>query len=137
MGATGMHGMGLLLSLHRRSLGAGTRVPPDAMRLLGFVLLCTNLVDYRVSEIILLAARFVTGPGVAAKVVVVARTSVSDAPLGEPFRVLTRESAEKVSVALGGMFCPRLLGALSPRPAYRVEPGFRPSSRLGPWSTFD
>lgn len=48
----------------------------------------------------------------AAKVVVVARTSVSDAPLGEPFRVLTRESAEKVSVTLDDMFSPRLLGAL-------------------------
>lgn len=36
------------------------------------------------------------GPGVAAKVVVVARTRVSNAPLGEPFRVLTKEAAEKV-----------------------------------------
>lgn len=45
-------------------------------------------------------ARFVpfidVGPGVAAKVVVIARTKVSDAPLGEPFRVLTGEAAEKV-----------------------------------------
>ncbi|CAM9255833.1 unnamed protein product [Hapterophycus canaliculatus] len=37
------------------------------------------------------------GPGVAAKVVVVARTRVSNAPLGEPFRVLTMEAAEKVA----------------------------------------
>lgn len=32
----------------------------------------------------------------AAKVVVVARTRVSDAPLGEPFRVLTKQCAEQV-----------------------------------------
>ncbi|CAM9105762.1 unnamed protein product [Scytosiphon promiscuus] len=38
------------------------------------------------------------GPGVAAKVVVVARTRVSNAPLGEPFRVLTKEAAEKVAL---------------------------------------
>lgn len=37
-----------------------------------------------------------SGPGVAAKVVVVAKTRVSDAPLGEPFRVLTKQCAEQV-----------------------------------------
>lgn len=36
----------------------------------------------------------------AAKVVVVARTRVSNAPLGEPFRVLTKEAAEKVRLEL-------------------------------------
>ncbi len=36
----------------------------------------------------------------AAKVVVVARTRVSNAPLGEPFRVLTKEAAEKVRLIL-------------------------------------
>ncbi|CAN0309544.1 unnamed protein product [Pylaiella littoralis] len=39
------------------------------------------------------------GPGVAVMVVVVARTRVSNAPLGEPFRVLTKEAAEKVAHA--------------------------------------
>lgn len=66
---------------------------------------------------------FGTGPGVAAKVVVVARSSVSDAPLGEPFRVLAKESAQKVSVALDGMFSRRLFGVLS-RPAYREGQGW-------------
>ncbi|CAM9222679.1 unnamed protein product [Ectocarpus fasciculatus] len=37
------------------------------------------------------------GSGVAAKVVVIARTRISNAPLGEPFRVLTKEAAEKVA----------------------------------------
>ncbi|CAN0052680.1 unnamed protein product, partial [Ectocarpus sp. 12 AP-2014] len=37
------------------------------------------------------------GSGVAAKVVIIARTRVSNAPLGEPFRVLTKEAAEKVA----------------------------------------
>ncbi|CAB1120457.1 unnamed protein product [Ectocarpus sp. CCAP 1310/34] len=37
------------------------------------------------------------GSGVAAKVVIIARTRVSDAPLGEPFRVLTKEAAEQVA----------------------------------------
>lgn len=36
------------------------------------------------------------GPGVGVKVVVVARTRVFNAPLGEPFRVLTKKAAEKV-----------------------------------------
>lgn len=34
----------------------------------------------------------------AAKVVVVAKKKVSNAPLGEPFQVLTEESAEKVKI---------------------------------------
>lgn len=36
----------------------------------------------------------------AVKVVVVARAGVSSAPLGEPFRVLTKEAAEKVRLSL-------------------------------------
>lgn len=42
---------------------------------------------------------YVAGPGIAAKVVVVARIFVRNAPLGEPFRVLTKEAAEKVGVS--------------------------------------
>lgn len=36
------------------------------------------------------------GPGVAVKVIVVPREKVADAPLGEPFRVLTKEAAQQV-----------------------------------------
>lgn len=48
------------------------------------------------------------GPGVAARVVVVARNRVSDAPLGEPFRVLTKESAEKVRMFAAVVAEPRV-----------------------------
>lgn len=41
---------------------------------------------------------YAAGPGVVAKVVVVYRTRVLQAPLGESFRVLTEEAAEKVGL---------------------------------------
>lgn len=39
----------------------------------------------------------VAGPGLAVRVVVIPKVKVTDAPLGEPFRVLSRQGAEQAS----------------------------------------
>lgn len=67
---------------------------------------CRKKISFGVQTFHPVHGLFCAGPGVAAQVVVVARTRASDAPLGEPFRVLTEESAEKVRL------CEDTLGAV-------------------------
>lgn len=53
------------------------------------------------SQLIMCFPVHAVGPGVVVKVIVVYRSRVLQAPLGESFRVLTEEAAEKVGLPYG------------------------------------